>query len=42
MKGFTSEKRDSNIDVLRDAVEAQSSDVARHAALDTIEEYDRV
>ena len=41
LKGFTSEKRDSNIDVLRDAVEAQSSDVARHAALDTIEEYDR-
>lgn len=41
MKGFTSEKRDSNIDVLRDAVEAQSSDVARYAALDTIEDYDR-
>lgn len=41
MKGFTSEKRDSNIGGLRDIVKAQSSDVARYAALDTIEEYDR-
>lgn len=41
MKGYTSEKRDSNIDALRDTVEAQSSDVARLAAKETIEEYDR-
>ncbi len=41
MKGYTSEKRDSNIDALRDTVEAQSSDVARLAAKETIKEYDR-
>lgn len=41
MKGFTSEKRDSNIDALRETIEAQSSDVARFAAKDTIYDYDR-
>lgn len=41
MKGYTSEKRDSNIDLLKDPVYAQSSDVARLAAKETIEEYDR-
>ena len=41
MKGYTSEKRDSNIDFLREAVFAQSSDVARLAAKETVEEYDR-
>lgn len=41
MKGYTSEKRDSNIDALRDTVEAQGSDVARLAAKKTIEKYDR-
>lgn len=41
MKGYTSEKRDSNIDLLKDPVYAQSSDVARVAAKETIEEYDR-
>ncbi len=41
MKGYTSEKRDSNIDFLREAVFAQSSDLARLAAKETVEEYDR-
>lgn len=41
MKGYTSEKRDSNIEALRETIEAQSSDVARFAAKETIEDYDR-
>lgn len=41
MKGYTSEKRDNNVDALRDTVEAQSSDVARLAAKETIKDYDR-
>lgn len=41
MKGYSSEKRDSNFDALREAVIAESSDVARLAAKDTITEYDR-
>ncbi len=41
MRGYTSEKRDSNIDALRETIEAQSSDVARLVAKETIEDYDR-
>ena len=41
MKGYTSEKRDSNIDDLREAVKDQSSDVARFAAKETTQDYDR-
>ncbi len=41
LTGYTSEKRDTNIGVLREVIEAQSSDVARLAAKDTVEEYDR-
>lgn len=41
MKGYTSEKRDNNIDTLRQTVEDQSSDVARFAAKETIAKYDR-
>lgn len=41
IRGYTSEKRDSNIDALRETIEAQSSDVARVAAQETIEKYDR-
>ena len=41
MSGYTSEKRDNNIDALRETVEAQSSDVARLAAKETIKDYDR-
>lgn len=41
LTGYTSEKRDMNIGVLREVIEAQSSDVARLAAKETIKEYDR-
>lgn len=41
LKGYTSEKRDTNIDTLKDVVDAQSSDVARLAAKETIAQYDR-
>ena len=41
LKGYTSEKRNTNIDTLKEVVEAQSSDVARLAAKETIREYDR-
>ena len=41
MKGFTSEKRDVNINELKPIVEAQSKDIARFAANDTLKEYDR-
>ena len=41
LKGYTSEKRDTNIDALRPIVDAQSKDIARFAANETLEEYDR-
>ena len=41
LKGFTSEKRDTNIDELRPLVETQSKDIARFAANQTLKEYDR-
>lgn len=41
LKGYTSEKRDTNIGALKEVVDAQSSDVARLAAQDSIERYDR-
>ena len=41
LKGYTSEKRDTNIDQLRPIVEAQSKDIARYAANDTLKYYDR-
>lgn len=41
LKGCTSEKRDTNIGVLKEFVDAQSSDVARIAAKDTLIQYDR-
>ena len=41
LKGYTSEKRDVNIDQLRPVVEQQSKDIARFAANDTISKYDR-
>lgn len=41
LKGYTSEKRDTNVDQLRDLVDAQSKDIARFAANDTLEKYDR-
>lgn len=41
IKGYTSEKRDTNVDDLKGIVEAQSKDIARFAANDTLEDYDR-
>ena len=41
LTGYTSEKRDTNIDELRPLVDAQSKDIARFAANDTLKEYDR-
>ena len=41
LKGYTSEKRDTNVDQLRELVDEQSKDVARFAANETLEHYDR-
>ena len=41
LKGYTSEKRDTNIDQLRSLVDTQSKDIARFAASETLKEYDR-
>lgn len=41
MKGYTSEKRDTNTEELRNIVHAQSSDIARFAAKETCGKYDR-
>lgn len=41
LKGYTSEKRDTNIDDLRPIVDEQSKDIARFAANETLKHYDR-
>ena len=41
LKGYTSEKRDTNVDQLRPLVDAQSKDIARFAANETLQQYDR-
>lgn len=41
LKGFSSEKRDVNIDEIEPIVEKQSKDIARFAANDTLKKYDR-
>lgn len=41
LKGYTSEKRDTNIDDLSPLVDKQSKDIARFAANETLKEYDR-
>ena len=41
LKGYTSERRDINVDQLRNIVNVQSKDIARFAANDTLENYDR-
>lgn len=41
LKGYTSERRDTNVEQLRPLVDAQSKDIARFAANDTLEQYDR-
>ena len=41
MRGYTSEKRNVNVDELKDIVKVQSKDVARFAANDSLKNYDR-
>ena len=41
LRGYSSEKRDVNIDQLRVLVATQSKDIARFAANDTLRQYDR-
>lgn len=41
LSGYTSEKRDTNVDQLRPLVEEQAKDIARFAANDSLGKYDR-
>ena len=41
LKGYTSERRDTNVDQLRGLVHNQTKDIARHTANQTLTEYDR-
>lgn len=41
LRGYSSEKRDTNIESLKPIVEKQAKDIARFATNDTIKEYDR-
>ena len=41
LRGYTSERRDTNIEQLRRMVDTQSKDIARFAANDTLKNYDR-
>lgn len=41
IKGYTSERRDVNIEQLKDIVEVQSKDIARYSANDSLGNYDR-
>ncbi len=41
LKGYTSERRDTNIEELRTLVNVQSKDIARFSANNTLKEYDR-
>lgn len=41
MKGYTSEKRDTNIDLLKKITDLESSDVARYAIKDSLLDYNR-
>ena len=41
LKGYTSEKRDTNVEQLKDTVNSQAKDIARHKANDTLKKYDR-
>ena len=41
LKGYTSERRDTNVDQLRNLVNIQSKDIARFAANKTLKLYDR-
>ncbi len=41
LKGYTSEKRDTNIEQLKTLVDNQAKDIVRHSANETLKEYDR-
>jgi hypothetical protein len=41
LKGYTSEKRDTNIDQLKNRVHAQAKDISRFKANDTLRQYNR-
>lgn len=41
LKGYTSERRDTNVEQLRPIVNAQAKDIAKFAANNTIKKYDR-
>ena len=41
LRGYTSERRDTNIEQLRPIVNEQAKDIARFAANETLKEYDR-
>lgn len=41
LRGYSSERRDTNIDTVRGLARTQGQDIARYKALDTIEFYDR-
>lgn len=41
LKGYTSERRDTNIEELRPIVDTQAKDIARFAANETLKQYDR-
>jgi len=41
LKGYSSEKRDANIEQVRGLVDNQTKDIARFAANDTLQQYDR-
>jgi transcription elongation factor Elf1 len=41
LKGYNSEKRDTNIDQLKNLVDTQARDISRHNANETLKEYDR-
>ena len=41
LKGYTSEKRDTNIEQLQGLVKTQAKDIARYKANETLKEYDR-
>ena len=41
LKGYTSEKRDTNVEQLKPLVDVQAKDIARFAANESLKEYDR-
>lgn len=41
LKGYTSEKRDINVENLKNIVDVQAKDIARHKANETLTNYDR-